>query len=231
MQKIAVISLFPQLIESYLEWGIIRKALEHSLEVKTYHLRDFGEGVHQCVDDRPFGGGPGMVLRADILLKALQQAQTWLPGAKVVAFSPVGHLISQHLFQQSVTDSQNFIFICGRYEGFDQRFLDHYVDEQWCIGDFILTGGELAALTCIDAMARLHPGVLQDPLSAQKESFSQPLLDYPHYTRPAIFEGHGVPDVLISGNHALIEKWRQEQSYSLTQKYRPDLLKKNQKSW
>ncbi len=228
MQKIAVVTLFPQIIDSYLKWGIIRKAQGQCLEVRSFDLRSYGEGVHQSVDDRPFGGGPGMVLRADILAKALQDTRTWIADAKVIAFSPVGTVVSQPLFQEKAQTGESLIFFCGRYEGFDQRFLDLYVDEQWSLGDFVLTGGELVALTCIDAIARLHPGVLKDPLSSVQESFSQNLLDYPHYTRPTIFEGQPVPPVLTSGNHAQIDKWRHEQSRALTEKYRPDLLINNQ---
>ncbi len=226
MQKIAVVTLFPQLIESYLEWGIIRKAQGSSLEVRSFDLRKHGKGVHQSVDDRPFGGGPGMVLRPDVLFKALNDVRKWLPTAQVIAFSPIGPVVTQSLFQKKATSQESLIFFCGRYEGFDQRFLDLYVDEQWSLGNFVLTGGELVAMTCIDAIARLHPGVLNDPQSCIEESFSGPLLDYPHYTRPSLFENVEVPSVLASGNHAHIEKWRKEQAFLLTQKYRPDLLQK-----
>ena len=226
MQQIAVITLFPQLIESYLQWGIIRKAQGTCLEIRTYDLREHGPGIHQSVDDRPFGGGPGMVLRPDILLKALIEVRLWLPHAKVVAFSPVGPVITQDLFRRAAQSSEPLIFFCGRYEGFDQRFLDLYVDEQWSLGDFVLTGGELAAMACIDGIARLHPGVLNDPLSSIQESFTSSYLDHPHYTRPSLFEGIEVPQILLSGNHAHIEKWRKEQSLALTRKNRPDLLEK-----
>ena len=192
MQKIAVITLFPQLINDYFQWGIIRKAQGSHIEVRTFNLRDHGKGIHQSVDDRPFGGGPGMVLRADILLKSLQDAKNWLPDDAVIVFSPVGTVVHQALFREKSQSQESLIFICGRYEGFDQRFLDLYVDQHWSLGDFVLTGGELAALACIDAIARLHPGVLNDPESFEKESFSAGLLDYPHYTRPHCFQNKTV---------------------------------------
>jgi len=227
MQQIAVVTLFPQLIESYLQWGIIRKAQGLCVEVKTFDLREHGLGVHQSVDDRPFGGGPGMVLRADILLQSLNHVRQWLPTAKVIAFSPVGSVVTQHLFRTHAQSSESVIFFCGRYEGFDQRFLDLYVDELWSLGDFVLTGGELAALTCIDAMARLHPGVLNDPQSAIQESFSDSMLDHPHYTRPSCFEGVDVPEILRSGDHEKIATWRKAQALALTTNNRPDLLEKS----
>jgi tRNA (guanine37-N1)-methyltransferase len=224
MQRIAVVTLFPQLIASYLEWGIIRKAQGFSLDLRIYDLRKHGLGLHQSVDDRPFGGGPGMVLRPDVLLSALEEVRQWLPEARVIAFSPSGERVQQKMFQKHAHSQEPFIFFCGRYEGFDQRFLDLYVDAQWSLGDFVLTGGELAALACIDAIARLHPGVLNDPLSSVLESFSNNLLDHPHYTKPLVFEGVKVPDVLMSGHHANIQSWRDDRAIALTTTLRPDLL-------
>jgi tRNA (guanine37-N1)-methyltransferase len=225
MLQLGVITLFPQLITPYWNHGIITRALEDKLSIKVFDMRAYTPYTHGQVDDRPFGGGPGMVLMPQVLFNAVQAAREEIPNARVIALSPVGKPIKQIMFTDVVNQQQSLIFVCGRYEGFDQRFIDQCTDESWSLGDFILTGGELGALVCIDALARLLPGVLNEPQSLVSESFSQEgLLDYPHYTRPRVFNNQEVPDVLLSGNHAQIEQWRQEQARLLTQKWRPDLL-------
>ncbi len=224
MQTIVVVTLFPELIENYLVKGVVRRSLSKTLSVICVDLRQHGIGTQQSVDDRPFGGGPGMVLKIDVLVSALAQAKQYAQDAKVVALTPIGTTVTQTLFSHLQKEQQSLILFCGRYEGFDQRFLDHYVDEFWSVGDFILSGGELAALICIDAIARLHPGTLSDPDSALAESFSSNyLLDYPHYTRPFEYEGHCVPEILLGGDHKKIARWRQDRAEELTNKYRPDL--------
>lgn len=224
MLQLGVITLFPQLITPYWEHGIITRALVDKLSVKVFNLRDYTPYTHGQVDDRPFGGGPGMVLMPQVLQNAVEAARAVLPQARVIALSPVGKPIKQHFFNDIVQKQESVIFVCGRYEGFDQRFIDQSTDDSWSLGDFILSGGELAALVCIDGIARLLPGVLNDPQSLIAESFSTSLLDYPHYTRPRIFNEQDVPEVLLSGNHALIETWRQQQAYLLTKRWRPDLM-------
>ncbi|MBM4222305.1 MAG: tRNA (guanosine(37)-N1)-methyltransferase TrmD [Gammaproteobacteria bacterium] len=226
--RVAVISIFPGLIEHYFSQGVARRARDCGLDLKLYDLRAHGLGVHQSVDDRPYGGGPGMVLRADVLYEALLEARQWVPDAKVIAFSPLGQRVTQPLIEHTVSQETNLILFCGRYEGFDQRFLDLYVDNQWSIGDFVLSGGELAAIVVLDAMARLLPGVLSCAESARLESFSanHQFLDYPHYTRPEVFHNQAVPEILKSGHHAQISNWREQQAIALTQQWRPDLLDK-----
>jgi tRNA (guanine37-N1)-methyltransferase len=224
MLQLGVLTLFPDLISSYCNHGVITRAFNDKLKVKTFDLRDYTPYSHGQVDDRPFGGGPGMVLMPEVLLNTLNAAKKEIPNAKIIALSPVGKPIKQHFFTDIVKQKQAVIFVCGRYEGFDQRFIDRYTDDSWSLGDFILSGGELAALACIDGIARLLPGVLNEPESAVAESFTQPLLDYPHYTRPRVFDGEEVPQVLLSGHHEQIEQWRKEQALLLTQRWRPELL-------
>ena len=227
MLNLGVLTLFPQLITPYWDHGIITRALADRLAVHVFDIRDYTPHSHGQVDDRPFGGGPGMVLMPDVMTLAVQAAKERIPNARVIALSPVGRPIKQAFFQEIVEHNQPTIFVCGRYEGFDQRFIDRHTDDSWSMGDFILSGGELGALVCIDAIARLLPGVLNTPQSAISESFSAGLLDYPHYTRPRVFEGVEVPEVLLSGHHAHIEAWRHEQAEQLTQRWRPDLMKKS----
>lgn len=221
--RVAVITLFPEIIESYFQAGVVTRAAECGLELHLIPLRNFGKGPHQKVDDRPYGGGPGMVLRADVLEEALILAKTYCPNAKVIAFSPTGNIINQKLFYDclpTADQDKEFIFLAGRYEGFDQRFIDLYVNESWSLGEFVLSGGEIPVLACLDGFARLLPGVLNKAESFEKESFSSSSrFDYPHYTRPAVFHGLAVPDILLSGHHENIEKWRQQQSILLEQQF------------
>jgi tRNA (guanine37-N1)-methyltransferase len=234
-----IITLFPELIQPYLTSGINRRAFESKqLDVHLWQLRDYAQGNYKRVDDRPFGGGPGMVMMAEPLaacLAAIKAARSNHPLAStdpVVLFSPIGETISQSVVTLWADSKGQFatgaILICGRYEGLDQRFIDAHVTHQLSLGDFVLSGGEIAAVAFLDAIARLQPGVLTDEQSHLQDSFNPALnglLDHPHYTRPESWNGQSVPEVLLSGNHAKIEAWRQAQRLSLTQKLRPDLLK------
>ncbi len=230
-----VITLFPELIAPYLETGVTRRAYASGqMQVRLWQLRDFAEGHYRRVDDRPFGGGPGMVMQAEPLAKCL--AAIWqergvdpatsaaLPP--VVLFSPVGRTL-RHSAVQQWADGEGAVLVCGRYEGVDQRFIDASVTHQISLGDFVLSGGEIAAVALLDAVARLQPGVLHDEASHVEDSFNPALdglLDCPHYTRPEEWQGRRVPDVLLGGNHAAIARWRRAQSVSLTHMHRPDLL-------
>jgi tRNA (guanine37-N1)-methyltransferase len=197
------------------------------VDVRFSNPRDFAIGNYRRVDDRPFGGGPGMVMMAEPLALAVQNIKTQRnDGAPVVLFSPIGKTLTHSAVQQW-SDSVGAILICGRYEGLDQRFIDHYVDQQISLGDFVLSGGEVAAMALLDAVARLQPGVLSDENSHHQDSFNPALdglLDCPHYTRPESWEGHAVPSVLLSGHHEHIEAWRRQQRLITTAKYRPDVL-------
>ena len=226
-----VITLFPELFAPFLTSGVTRRAYESGLvQVKLWNPRDFADGNYRRVDDRPFGGGPGMVMLAEPL--ALCLASIWAERSTqndpVVLFSPVGACLT-HSSVEVWSSSQGAVLVCGRYEGLDQRFIDTYVTHQISLGDFILSGGEIAAMALLDAVARLQPGVLNDQGSHQFDSFNPALdglLDCPHYTRPEDWRGQTVPPVLMSGNHASIERWRREQRLGLTQQLRHDLVAK-----
>lgn len=226
-----LLTLFPELIEPFLQNGVTRRAFESGkIDVRCWNPRDFAAGGYRRVDDRPFGGGPGMVMMAEPLFLCLQairadrgQAREQAP---LLMFSPIGQRVDQSLVQRH-SQGAGAVLLCGRYEGVDQRFIDLYVDGQISLGDFVLSGGEIPALALLDAVARLQPGVLHDPDSHQQDSFSPVLgglLDSPHYTRPERWQGHAVPEALLSGHHDRIAQWRREQSLSLTRRWRPDLL-------
>lgn len=223
-----VITLFPELFAPFLSVGIARRAFESGqVQVALTNPRDFASGNYRRVDDRPFGGGPGMVMMAQPLEQALThvRAQREVAGP-VVLFSPIGQRLD-HGQVQRWSQSDGAILLCGRYEGIDQRFIDAEVDEQISLGDFVLSGGEIPAMALLDAVARLQPGVLSDADSHQFDSFNPSLdglLDCPHYTRPEEWAGQRVPDVLLSGHHAQIERWRRDQRLLLTAEHRPDLL-------
>jgi len=223
-----VITLFPELFAPFLSVGITRRAFESGqVQVALTNPRDFASGNYRRVDDRPFGGGPGMVMMAQPLEQALAhvRAQRDVAGP-VVLFSPIGQRLD-HAQVQRWSRSDGAILLCGRYEGIDQRFIDAEVDEQISLGDFVLSGGEIPAMALLDAVARLQPGVLSDADSHQFDSFNPSLdglLDCPHYTRPEEWAGQRVPDVLLSGHHAQIERWRRDQRLLLTARHRPDLL-------
>lgn len=221
-----VVSLFPEMF-SVLELGITGRAIKEELiKVQCWNPRDYTLNKHRNVDDRPYGGGPGMVMMAQPLQDAIHAAKQAAPQKPVVIhLSPQGKLFNQAA-AESLLKQQSLILIAGRYEGIDERLLTLEVDEEWSIGDYVLSGGELAAMTMIDVITRLIPGALGHEDSAAEDSLSSGLLKYPQYTRPESFKGLTVPDVLLSGNHQAIEQWRLEQSLNRTRLKRPDLLEK-----
>lgn len=223
-----VITLFPELFEPFLKVGITRRAYETGqVRVQLTNPRDFASGNYRRVDDRPFGGGPGMVMMAEPLEKALESIRASRnDNAPVLLFSPIGRALD-HSTVERWSASAGAILVCGRYEGIDQRFIDRHVDGQISLGDFVLSGGELAAMAMLDAITRLQPGVLSDADSHHQDSFNPALdglLDCPHYTRPDTWAEQPVPAVLMSGHHEQIERWRREQRLKLTALHRPDLL-------
>ncbi len=223
-----VITLFPELFGPLLSSGITRRAFESGLvEVHFANPRDFSTGGYRRVDDRTFGGGPGMVMMAAPLQQCLQHVRSQRTRmAPVVLFSPIGKRLDQAMVQRW-SRGEGAVLVCGRYEGVDQRFIDTCVDEQVSLGDFVLSGGEIAAMAFLDAVARLQPDVLGDAASHQQDSFNEALdglLDCPHYTRPEQWQGVPVPEVLLSGHHAHIVRWRRDQSLLLTARLRPDLI-------
>jgi len=223
-----LITLFPELFRPFLESGVTRRAYETKLvDVRLWNLRDFAEGNYRRVDDRPFGGGPGMVMLAEPLARCLAAIRDERQdGAPVLLFSPIGQRLD-HAGVERWSASAGAILVCGRYEGIDQRFIDAHVDIQLSLGDFVLSGGEIAALALLDAVARLQPGVLNDEGSHQMDSFNPALdglLDCPHYTRPEHWQGLPVPAELLSGHHARIERWRRERRLEITALHRPELI-------
>ncbi len=218
--KISIITLFPQVFDPILNSSILKRAqAKGKVTFELINLRDFGEGKHQVVDGRPYGGGAGMVFRADILAKALKS----IPKGKVILMSASGKTYKQKKVRE-LSKLENLIVVCGHYEGIDERFIEKYVDEEMSIGDYVLTGGEIPAIVVIDSVVRLLPGVLEKPEATINESFTENLLEGPQYTQPREFEGEKVPEVLLSGNHGEIAKWRQEKSFEKTKKVRPDLF-------
>lgn len=220
-----VITLFPELVEQTASMGVVGRAIiDRRLELKTWNPRDFTEDQHRTVDDRPFGGGPGMVMKVGPLKKSIDAAQQASDTpAKVIYLSPQGRRLDQQGVNY-LSQMPRLILLAGRYEGVDERLLTSYVDEEWSIGDFVLSGGELPALVLIDAVSRTLPGVLGHELSALEDSFVAGLLDHPHYTRPETINGQTVPEVLMSGDHAKIAAWREKQALGKTWLKRPDLL-------
>jgi len=221
--KIDVLTLFPAMFAGPLDESIVKRARESGLlDLKIHQLRDWAHDRHKTVDDRPFGGGPGMLLKVEPLFEAVESLQR--EKSRVILLSPSGRKFDQAIARE-LAQQEDLILVCGSYEGFDERVREALADDELSIGDFVLTNGALPAMVVIDAVTRLLPGVLGDDESSHDESFSHGLLEYPQYTRPAEFRGMKVPDVLLSGNHAEIEKWRREQAKLLTQKQRPDLMK------
>jgi tRNA (guanine37-N1)-methyltransferase len=223
MRKVTILTLFPEMFPGPLGHSLLGKALEKKLwQLDVVDIRDFAEDKHQTVDDTCFGGGPGMVMRPDIIDKALSSVME-KGKARLIHLTPRGEVFGQGLAQEVAHSPLPLVFLCGRYEGIDQRVLDEWQAEDISLGDFVLTGGELAAMTILDATLRLIPGVIGDETSLEEESFSKGLLEYSHYTRPRVWKGHEVPEVLLSGHHERIQAWRQEQAVTITQERRPDL--------
>ena len=222
-----VLSLFPGMFTSFLDESIVAQAQRaNALRVRLTDIRDFAPGRHRQADDYPFGGGAGMVMKPEPVCEAidwLRQHDEEAAQAPVVYFTPQGRLLRQSVVSEYAA-MPRVILLCGHYKELDQRVRDHYVDDELSLGDYVLSGGELAAMVFIDAVARLQPGVLSDIDSAMSDSHQQPLLGSPHYTRPAEYRGWKVPDVLLSGNHAAIEAWRAERALEITRRVRPDLL-------
>jgi tRNA (guanine37-N1)-methyltransferase len=225
-----VVTLFPEMFEAITRYGVTRKAVEQGkFQLQTWNPRDFTSDNHRTVDDRPYGGGPGMVMLADPLDKAIDaakaaQATGGITKSRVIHLSPQGRQLTHEVVMELLARDDGLILLASRYEGVDERLLDRQVDEELSIGDYVLSGGELAAMVLMDSLVRQIPGVLGDEASAQQDSFVQGLLDCPHYTRPEIYNGEAVPEVLMSGHHAEIEKWRLKQSLGRTAERRPDLL-------
>ena len=223
--KIALITLFPNMFEAISEYGISGRAVKNCLvELACFNPRDFTEDKHRTVDDRPYGGGPGMVMLVEPLRKAIDAAREWIEGQPIVVYlSPQGRVLNQAEVNK-FAEQKSLILIAGRYEGIDERFISLEVDEEWSIGDYVLSGGELPAMVLIDALIRQKPGALGHQDSAEQDSFAKGLLDCPHYTRPEVFGGERVPPILLSGDHKKINDWRMRQALLRTQSRRPDLL-------
>jgi len=225
--QIAVVSLFPEMIGQVAEYGVVGRAKERQLlALRCENPRDYADDVHRTVDDRPYGGGPGMVLKYEPTAKAIHAAKQLLPaGSPVVCLSPQGRVFDQAAARRFAA-LPGMVLLAGRYEGIDERLIESEVDEELSLGDFVLSGGEIAAMAVIDAVARLLPGVLGDEESAAQDSFMQGLLDHPHYTRPESIAGRNVPAVLLSGDHARIARWREKQALGRSYLRRPDLVRK-----
>ena len=225
--RIAVVTLFPAMIREALRHGVVGRAVERGvLEVMCFDPRNYTTDVHRTVDDRPYGGGPGMVLKLEPLRDAVHGARAALPqGSRRVYLGADGVKFEQHMAREACA-AAGLVLVAGRYEGVDERFIEREIDERWSIGDYVLSGGELPALVVIDAIARLMPGTLGCAQSAVEESFSDGLVDWPHYTRPAAIDGAVVPAVLISGDHSNIRRWRMRQALGRTWLRRPELLER-----
>lgn len=225
--EIAVVSIFPDLVGQIVEYGVVGRARDRQLlSVSCENPRDHADDPHRSVDDRPYGGGPGMVLKYEPAARAVRAVRERLPaGSPVVCLSPQGAVFDQAAARRFAA-LEGLILLAGRYEGIDERLIEKEVDEELSLGDFVLTGGEIAAMAVIDAVARLLPGVLGDDESAQQDSFTEGLLDHPHYTRPESVDGMRVPAVLLSGDHARIARWRYKQALGRSYQRRPDLVRK-----
>ena len=229
-----VITLFPQMFDAITQYGVTRRAGEQGKFVlHTWNPREFTTDKHRSVDDRPYGGGPGMLMLAEPLAQAIatakqSQAQTGVVKSCVIHLSPQGRKLTHEVVKELLERNDGLILLASRYEGVDERLIRQQVNEELSIGDYVLSGGELAAMVLMDSLVRHLPGVLGDAESAQQDSFVAGLLDCPHYTRPEIFEGEGIPEVLLSGHHAEIEKWRLKQALGRTWHRRPDLLAQRQ---
>jgi tRNA (guanine37-N1)-methyltransferase len=225
LMKIHVISLFPDMIREAASYGVGGRALEKGLvSLECTSPRDYANDVHQTVDDRPYGGGPGMVLKVQPVAEAIEATRELLPaGSRVVFLSPQGRVFNQEIARE-MADLPGIMLVAGRYEGFDERLLERHADDELSLGDYVISGGETAALVVMDAVVRLLPGVLGDEDSAEQDSFTDQLLDCPHYTRPEVVDGMQVPSVLLEGNHEAIRRWRLKQALGRTWSRRPELL-------
>ncbi|QFU21744.1 tRNA (guanosine(37)-N1)-methyltransferase TrmD [Shewanella eurypsychrophilus] len=223
--RLGVVTLFPEMFRAVTDFGVTGRAVKNGLlELQTWNPRDFTHDKHKTVDDRPYGGGPGMLMMVQPLREAIHAAKAATgDSAKVIYLSPQGRKLTQQGVEE-LAKSDSLILVCGRYEGIDERIIQTEVDEEWSIGDYVLSGGELPAMALIDSVSRLVPGVLGKKASAEQDSFSDGLLDCPHYTRPETLDGLDVPAVLLSGNHEHIRRWRLQQSLGRTLLRRPDLL-------
>lgn len=233
--KIAIVTLFPEMFAALTEFGVTRRAVVSSdgqeseaVTLRFFNPRDYTQDKHRTVDDRSYGGGPGMVMQPAPLERAVNAAKAWqqslqAPAGKVIYMSPQGQTLKQTAVRQ-IARYASLIVVAGRYEGVDERFIKRCVDEEWSIGDYVVSGGELPAMVLLDAVMRTLPGVLGDAQSATQDSFEYGLLDCPHYTRPEVYEGEAVPEALMSGDHRRIAQWRMQQSLVRTKQRRPDLL-------
>ena len=223
--RVDILTIFPGLFQGFLNESIVRIAQEKRiLEVHLHDFRSYARDSRRSVDDKPFGGGPGMVLKPEPVFDCIDDLlEKQAPLPRMLLPAPVGRRLTQE-FVRELAQEERIVILCGRYEGYDERIVQAYPFEEVSIGDYVVTGGEVPAMVLIDAMTRLIPGVLGHDLSALEDSFEKPLLDHPHYTRPAEYRGMPVPDILLSGDHARIDEWRQEQSLRRTRERRPDLL-------
>ena len=226
--RVAVVTIFPEMFDALTEYGVTRRAFEKNIiEIKYFNPRDFTDDIHNSIDDRPYGGGPGMVMSPEPLKNAIVEAKQWINGkVKVIYLSPQGKLMNQSRIK-ALSEEENLIFLAGRYEGIDERIILNHVDYELSIGDYIVSGGELPAMVTLDAIIRYKPGVLGNDESVRQESFSEGIFDYPNYTRPEIFENIQVPKVLLSGDHKKIKDWRRAQAITKTKNTRPDLVRGN----
>lgn len=223
--RLDIITIFPEMFREVFDFGIVRRARERNLvDVRVHDLRDFTTDKHRSTDDAPYGGGPGMVMKVEPLVAAVEAIAT--DDARIVLLSPRGAPLLQDKVQELSTVEQ-LVLVAGRYEGVDERFVLATGAEELSIGDYVLSGGEIPAMVVVDALVRLLPGAISDPKSAEQDSFSHGMLDYPHYTRPDEFRGFSVPEVLLSGNHAAIRRWRDQKALTDTEARRPELLIKN----
>lgn len=222
--RAGIITLFPEMFTAVSDYGVTGRAIRDGLvEVSYWNPRDYTEDKHRTVDDRPYGGGPGMLIKTGPLEQAVGAAKAAMPQAKVIYLTPQGRVLDQAAINR-LAGEEALILLCGRYEGIDERVIETQVDEEWSLGDYVLSGGELAAMACLDAIIRLQPGALGSDESAGQDSFMQGLLDCPHYTRPEHYAGKSVPGVLLSGDHEAIRRWRLKQSLGRTWQRRPELL-------
>jgi tRNA (guanine37-N1)-methyltransferase len=223
--KFNIVTIFPDMVQAYFSASIMKRAISSGLiSVAVHNLRDYTRDKHKSVDDYPYGGGAGMVMKPEPFFRIMEELWPQKEKRRIILLSPKGRLFDQRIGEELSREQREIVFLCGRYEAIDERVREQLADDEISVGDYVLTGGELPALVIIDVVARLIPGVLGDSRSSEEDSFTCGLLDYPHYTRPENFRGMGVPDVLLSGNHSEIRKWRRKQSLRLTLEKRPALI-------